>query len=282
MDERMREAFAQVRAEEELKQRTLACLARETGGWRAAPRRRVRPMLTAAACAACLLLTLGSLWLYFTPAAYISVDVNPSLELTVNRFDRVIAVEGRNDDGAALAESLHVRFLNYAQALEQVLDSPSIADCLAREETVSITVAGDDEARTETMLAQVSACAAERGTAYCHAASLSTAEAAHEQDLSCGKYQMLLALQARDPTVTAEDVREMTMAQLRAWLAELEGGAGTSTSPQQEQAGSGQNGSGQAGGGQGQAGQGQAESSQAPAGSGQGTGHHQHGSHHGA
>lgn len=277
MDERMREAFAQVRAEEELKQRTLACLARETGGWRAAPRRRVvRPMLTAAACAACLVLTLDSLWLYFTPAAYISVDVNPSLELTVNRFDRVIAVTGRNDDGAALAESLHVRFLDYTEALDQVLDSPAIADCLARDEAVSITVAGDGEARTEAMLAQVSACAADRGTAYCRAASLSTAEAAHEQGLSCGKYRMLLDLQALDPAVTAEDVRDLTMAQLRAWLAELEGGAGTSTSPQQEQTG-GQNGSGQ-----GQSGQGQPESSQAPAGSGQGAGHHQHGSHHGA
>lgn len=241
MDERMREAFAQVRAEEDLKRRTLDSLARETHGWRHPPaRRRARPLLTAAACAACLLLTLGSLWLYFTPTAYISVDVNPSLELTVNRFDRVIAVEGRNDDGAALAESLHVRFLNYAQALEQVLDSPAIADCLARDETLSITVAGADEARTEAMLAQVSACAAERGTAYCHAADLSTAEAAHDQGLSCGKYRMLLALQALDPSITAEDVREMTMAQLRTWLAELESGAGAASTPQQPQAGYGQ------------------------------------------
>lgn len=254
MDDRMREAFAQVRAEDALKNRTLAYLARETGGWRAAPRRRPRPLLTAAACAACLLMTLGSFWLYFTPAAYISVDVNPSLELTVNRFDRVIAVEGRNDDGTALAASLDLRFLDYTAALEQVLDSDTIADLLAQNEPLSITVAGDDEARTAEMLSQVSACASDRGTAYCHAADLQTAKAAHDQGLSCGKYQMLLALQALDPTVTAEDVRDRTMEQLRSWLAQLEG----SPAPQQ----------GQAGSGQGQTGSGQA------AGHGHGHGHH--------
>lgn len=40
MDERMREAFAQVRAEEDLKQRTLAYLVRQTGGWQKVPARR--------------------------------------------------------------------------------------------------------------------------------------------------------------------------------------------------------------------------------------------------
>lgn len=222
MDEQLREAFAQVRAEEALKERTLACLERETGGWRAAPRRRARPLLTAAACAACLLMTLGSLWLYFTPAAYISVDVNPSLELTVNRFDRVIALKGLNDDGAALAEELNVRFLDYTAALERVLDSDVIAGLLSREETVSITVAGADEARTAEMLSQVSACAAGRGNTDCHGADLQTAQAAHSHNLSCGKYQMLLELQALDPAVTAEDIRGMTMKQLQAWLEALE------------------------------------------------------------
>ena len=222
MDEQLREAFAQVRAEEDLKKRTLDYLSQKTGGWSAAPRRRARPWAMAAACAACMLMTIGSLWLYFTPAAYISVDVNPSVELTVNRFDRVISLKGLNDDGAALAEDLNVRFLEYTEALEQVLNSDTIADLLSQEETVSITVAGDDEARTAEMLSQVSACAAGRGNTLCHSTDLQTAQAAHDQGLSCGKYRMLLELQALDPAVTAEDIRGMTMKQLQAWLEALE------------------------------------------------------------
>ena len=222
MDEQLREAFAQVRAEEDLKKRTLDYLSQKTGGWSAAPRRRARPWAMAAACAACLLLTVGSLWLYLTPAAYISVDVNPSVELTVNRFDRVISLKGLNDDGAALAAGLNVRFLEYTEALEQVLDSDTIAGLLSQAETVSITVAGADEARTAEMLSQVSACAASRGNTLCHSTDLQTAQAAHDQGLSCGKYRMLLELQALDPAVTAEDIRGMTMKQLQAWLEALE------------------------------------------------------------
>lgn len=265
MDERIREAFAQVRAEEALKERTLAYLAQSTGNWRSVPvsRRRPRPLVTAAACAACLLMTLGSLWLYFTPAAYISVDVNPSLELTVNRFDRVISVTGLNDDGAALAESLQVRFLDYTAALEQVLDSPVITDCLARDEALSITVAGADEARTEEMLSQVSACAAERGGAYCHAADLQTAEAARDSGLSCGKYQMLLALQALDPTVTAEDVQNMTMRELQDLLEQLSEGTVSQSAGQESGNSQGQSAGQGTGNGQGQF-----------AGHGHGHGHH--------
>ena len=232
MDEQLREAFAQVRAEEDLKKRTLDYLSQKTSGWSSVSRRRARPWAMAAACAACMLMTIGSLWLYFTPAAYISVDVNPSVELTVNRFDRVISLKGLNDDGAALAEDLNVRFLEYTEALEQVLNSDTIADLLSQEETVSITVAGDDEARTAEMLSQVSACAAGRGNTLCHSTDLQTAQAAHDQGLSCGKYRMLLELQALDPSITADDIQGMTMRQLQSWLETLQSGNSTVQPPQ--------------------------------------------------
>lgn len=45
MDERLREAFAQVRAEEELKERTLAYLTQSTSNWQTAPTSRRRRFL---------------------------------------------------------------------------------------------------------------------------------------------------------------------------------------------------------------------------------------------
>ena len=32
-------------------------------------------------------------WLYFEPTAEISIDINPSLELELNRFNHVLSVE---------------------------------------------------------------------------------------------------------------------------------------------------------------------------------------------
>ena len=48
-------------------------------------------------------------------------------------------------------------------------------------------------------------------------------EAAHEAGLSYGKYQAFLALQALDPSVTAEEVQGMTMRELRDRIAALGG-----------------------------------------------------------
>ncbi|WP_181861874.1 anti-sigma-I factor RsgI family protein [Slackia isoflavoniconvertens] len=36
------------------------------------------------------------------PTAYMGIDVNPSIELGVNRFDVVVCAEGLNDDGEAV------------------------------------------------------------------------------------------------------------------------------------------------------------------------------------
>ena len=101
-EQRMKAAFDTVHADEELKQRTRDYLARTIYK----KKRRVHPAVRALpALAACLLLTLclGGGYLYFVPTAYISVDINPSLELRVNRFDRVVDVEAYNEDGQALA-----------------------------------------------------------------------------------------------------------------------------------------------------------------------------------
>mgnify|MGYP006964182038 CR=1 FL=1 len=54
-------------------------------------------VLSVAACL--LLLFLGGRQFYFIPTVKISIDINPSMELGVNRFDRIVSVEGYNDDG---------------------------------------------------------------------------------------------------------------------------------------------------------------------------------------
>lgn len=46
------------------------------------------------------------------------------------------------------------------------------------------------------------------------AAAAEDASAAQGEGLSCGRYLALLALQETDPSVTAEDVREMSMREI--------------------------------------------------------------------
>ena len=222
MDNRLREAFAVVTAEDELLEKTRRALFKKTRGYAAHPVRRAA--VWAAALASFLLFVGLSAGLFFMPVSAISIDVNPSLELSVNRFDRVVAVEGCNEDGKALLEGLDLQFMDYAQALDTLLADQRMQAYLERGESLSIFVACDDQQRSCKMLATVEHCTGGRqNNVHCHAGGRAESEAAHQAGLSCGKYRVFLELQALDPTVTPEDVQNMSMREIRDRIAALSG-----------------------------------------------------------
>ena len=106
----------------------------------------------------------GGGWLWFTPTASVSVDINPSLELRLNRFSRVVAVEGANADGQALAQELDLRFLDCAAALEAILASDTVSALLAQDSALTIAVSGQDEAQCQDLLTQAQHCTAGQET----------------------------------------------------------------------------------------------------------------------
>lgn len=219
MDEKLRAAFAAVQAEPELKAAARAAVARRAA--RRPPACRGLRLALAAACT--VFLVLGGGWLWLTPAARISIDVNPSVELVVNRFDRVVQVTGYNESGAALAENLDLLFLPYRQAVDAVLQSEPVAALLAGDGVVEIGVAGADDDRCARLLAGVQASTAGQGNAHCYRTGEEELDQAHALGLSCGRYRAYQQLAALDPTVTPEQVNAMTMRQIRDRIAELSG-----------------------------------------------------------
>lgn len=262
MNDTLKEALDRIQAEPSLKENTLSFLSEKTNGYQRAPATlsHARPLLSLAACL--LLVVCLGLWkVWFTPVSVISIDINPSLELELNRFDRVISVEGYNEDGQALADSLSVQFLNYQDALEEILSSETVTDCLAREEMLSIAVVDDDAQRQEALLAGVQSCAAGHGPSHCYAADRTALEDAHHAGLSFGKYQAYLELLALDPDITPQQVQTMTMREIRQRIDALSSSAEPSTQEESSETQS-----------PGQFGQGNGQGSGHH--SGQGNGHH--------
>ena len=64
----------------------------------------------AASVAAMVILSTGT-WAYASPYSYVSLDVNPSIEFTVNRFDRVLKVRATNDDGTEFLKEVNLNDL---------------------------------------------------------------------------------------------------------------------------------------------------------------------------
>ncbi len=222
MNEKLKEAFDQIHAEESLKQHTRDYLAREVYSGKRAHRSRPARRLLPAAAAACLLLAAGVCggWMFFTPTACISIDVNPSFELGINRFDRIISVEGYNEEGEAIAEALDIRYMPYEEAVEAVLENGELAAYLTDDAAVTFTVAGRDTKQSSRILGHVERCTEGHANTYCHAGTAGEMEDAHHAGMSVGKYRAWLALREAGLDLTQEDVQDMTMRQIRDLLEE--------------------------------------------------------------
>lgn len=216
MNDRIKEAFNQIQADEALKSRTKAFLAQKTGNYsRPVPRRQSRALTACAGCACLFFLLFGGRWLYFTPTSVISIDINPSIELGVNRFDRIISVDGFNADGQKLADTMDLKYKNYAAAVELLLENRDIAALLAENEVLAITVTGTSEAQSVKIYTRLETCTSGHHNTYCYMSSSEETAAAHKSGLSCGKYRAYLELQALDPDITPEEVQGMTMREIQ-------------------------------------------------------------------
>ena len=76
-------------------------------------RRRSRVTAFAGIAAGFLLLLLGGFKGYTTPTGVVSLDVNPSIEYSINCFDRVLDITAVNDDAEKILEGLDESALRY-------------------------------------------------------------------------------------------------------------------------------------------------------------------------
>ncbi|MEA4822807.1 MAG: hypothetical protein VB111_01670 [Clostridiaceae bacterium] len=216
MHNRIQTAFDKVHAEDSLKKSTKDFISNRTQNYGKKTVYQTKRLITAFACIVFVLFGIVGSASYFTPVSAISIDVNPSVELGVNRFDKVVSVESYNEDGRTLAASMDIKYMNYADALNMLMTSESIEYYLANDEFVSITVLGATDEKSEEMLASISSSEAVKHTNIsCDSGNYNEVEAAHEAGLSFGKYDAFLELQALDPSITIEDVQELTMRQIK-------------------------------------------------------------------
>jgi len=96
---------------------------------------------------ACAILIAGTgVYAYTTPYSYVSLDVNPSIEYEVNRFDRVIDVTAVNDDGAEIINNLDLENKKIDEAIEDTITEINEQGYFGEDETggVVISTSNDD------------------------------------------------------------------------------------------------------------------------------------------
>lgn len=223
MDDKIKSAFDAVRASGELKSGTRAFIARKSHNYTSGKALNYRKIIPLAAAAFTVLVMFTGIKLYLTPTTHITIDINPSLDLGINYFDKVVSVEPLNDDGKKLAETLDIKFSGYDEALRKILDNKSVEALLSENEVMTVTVIETNTAQSSNILSSVKACADEYSNVHCHSASSEDTSAARELGLSYERYRAFLQLQSLGYNINPEELNAMSMREIRDLIASLSG-----------------------------------------------------------
>lgn len=223
MNRSIHDALESITADERLKASTKRFL---RAARREKRRRAPRLALALASLVVCLC-GLGGFGYLHAPVSYISIDINPSIELTLNRMHRVVSARGWNEDGEAVVQQVQVAGRTYTEAIDAILESPAMQPYLTAQAELTFTVAADDRQTEELLLSGIGECAGCRK--YCGqrgSAAPALVEEAHREGLSFGKYKAYVALREQGAAVTLEECRNMSMADINRLLRELGAGEG--------------------------------------------------------
>jgi len=212
-------AFDSIHAEESLKAGTVIYL-REQMRKQGKPRGFATARRAAVAFASIFVILLGVLSynICFTETMYVDIDVNPSLALSINRFDRVVGVHAYNADGTELLEAVNVKYKPYSDAVGILIDAMIREGYVSDNGLISITVQSDDKNRESNALSWMEDLVPAHyntGEIEVFPVSDSTRNAASDLDLSPAVYLAIQELQAVDPTATVESCRGHSIRELR-------------------------------------------------------------------
>lgn len=215
MENKIKSAFDEIHAEDALKEETLIFLDKKTQGYSRRHMLFSKSLTPVLACFFILLAGLGSYFSYFTPVAAISIDINPSVELEINMFDKVIGFSGYNADGIELTKSLKLKHMNYSDALEAIMANEKIVSSLSENNLLEITVTSSSDEKSDKIQSCISS-ETNISSEHIHCSdNWENVSEAHSSGLSCGKYRAFLELQKILPDITAEEVSNLTMREIQ-------------------------------------------------------------------
>lgn len=207
----IQDSLKNIRASKELKQNTLQYLQERQNKTR---RFRTRVIYRYAFAIATLLLLIGASGysVYRRPVSYISIDVNPSIELGINRFEKVVSTKSYNEEGQTVTEQVSLKNVSYMQAIDRLLKDDAYSPYLTKNSLLVFTVISD---HAEAIVEELNASEVfQNYDALTYTSDSSCMEEAHQHHMSFGKYRTYLELLQYDDGVTIDDCHSMSMAEM--------------------------------------------------------------------
>ncbi len=215
MSNKIQTALNKICAEDELKQKTKSTLLKAMEVKKTKNNFNWQKLVLAPVCAVLICAACFGFISYNVEVCAISIDINPSVELGINSYNRVISTKGFNDDGEKLIECVDVKNMTYEDAVAEILQCDEADKYLSDDDIVVVTVDSDSDEKSDEMLQNIEKCSNSQGNMYCYKNSADSVEEAHSNDVSFGKYNAYLELKKYAPDVTLDEIKDMTMREIR-------------------------------------------------------------------
>lgn len=165
------------------------------------------------------IMSVGGYAYYQHPVNYIDVDINPSLELEINAFNRVIDVTYFNSEAEKLIESDALTGCKTETAVALILQAASANGYISEDETsvVSLAAYGRNTEKAQDLLAR---CTKTVQNQYCELAVYTATvsdELKSEADaasISAGKLGLIKMIQALDNKALMENYRNKSVSSI--------------------------------------------------------------------
>ena len=190
----------------------------------------------ALALSAAVILSLGGGGYAYaeTPVAYVSMDINPSIELGVNSFDKVISVEAYNEDGEKILEGTNLINTDVSDAVKTVISNAISDGYISKDVTTTAAVAVEittstDKENVATKLNESLKEAADKTLddndvdveVETEKVAIARRDEARKLGITPGKLNLIQKLQALDSTITVEEYKSSSVKDIQKKTKEL-------------------------------------------------------------
>ena len=160
---------------------------------------------------------------YQTPVAYLSLDINPSVELGVNAFGKVVTAEGYNEDGQTILAGTDVKGSTVEDAIQSLILSADDKGYIADDGSTVISLTSEtnntDKATTLQTKSELGVNQAlqemeKQAIVQKDNIALERRDEAKQLGITPGKLNLINKLQAVDPTATIDDYKDASVKEI--------------------------------------------------------------------
>lgn len=110
------------------------------------------------ALASFIFILIGGILFFNNPTSYVSIDINPSIMISTNVFDKVVKVESLNESASEIIKDLNLYGKNVVDAVNEIVDSATKLDYIkeeAEDNAILVTTYCDNEQKRNEIQEQI-------------------------------------------------------------------------------------------------------------------------------